>query len=133
MSSNSLDEKVDSVKEEIYISDGILKTNGSGKGEVGNAKVKDARNAAFAAAVETGGTDPWSKSAFVLYACKYQSHSAGDVSASYDPHSSGAGAAFLCSCGNGYDGSLMTAINGMGPYQDRFNQGSDRFSWSVFV
>lgn len=29
----------------------------------------------------------------------------------------------MCSCGNGYDGSLMTAINGMVPYQDRFNQG----------
>lgn len=32
----------------------------------------------------------------------------------------------MCSCGNGYDGSLMTAINGMVPYQDRFNQGGDR-------
>lgn len=40
----------------------------------------------------------------------------------------GAGAAFMCSCGNGYDGSLMTAINGMVPYQDRFNQGRDSLS-----
>lgn len=45
----------------------------------------------------------------------------------------GAGAAFMCSCGNGYDGSLMTAINGMVPYQDRFNQGGDRLSFDQCI
>ena len=35
-----------------------------------DAKVKEARNAAFTAAVSTGSTDPWSKSALVLYACE---------------------------------------------------------------
>lgn len=66
--------------------------------------IREARNAAFAAAVATGGTDPLSKAAFVVYAC--------------------AAAAFMCSCGNGYDGTLMTAINGMPAYQKRFNQGN---------
>ncbi|EJD05087.1 general substrate transporter [Fomitiporia mediterranea MF3/22] len=72
-------------------------------GEIKDAEVKEARNAAFAAAVAAGSTNPLSKAAFVIYTC--------------------AAAAFMCSCGNGYDGSLMTAINGMTPYQNRFNQG----------
>ncbi|KAL5478802.1 hypothetical protein ACEPAI_2079 [Sanghuangporus weigelae] len=71
--------------------------------ELRDVEVKEARNAEFAAAVAAGGTDPLSKAAFVIYAC--------------------AAAAFMCSCGNGYDGSLMTAINGMPFYQNRFNQG----------
>ncbi|KAL5520467.1 hypothetical protein ACEPAG_9691 [Sanghuangporus baumii] len=71
--------------------------------ELKDTEVKEARNAEFAAAVAAGGTDPLSKAAFVIYAC--------------------AAAAFMCSCGNGYDGSLMTAINGMPFYQNRFNQG----------
>ncbi|PAV20274.1 MFS lactose permease [Pyrrhoderma noxium] len=66
-------------------------------------EIKEARNATFAAAVATGGTDPFSKAAFIVYAC--------------------AAVAFMCSCGNGYDGTLMTAINGMPAYQERFNQG----------
>ena len=33
--------------------------------------IREARNAAFAAAVATGGTDPLSKAAFVVYACKH--------------------------------------------------------------
>lgn len=45
----------------------------------------------------------------------------------------GAGAAFMCSCGNGYDGSLMTAINGMAPYQDRFNQGEDCLDFDRYI
>ncbi|THH08760.1 hypothetical protein EW145_g2484 [Phellinidium pouzarii] len=71
--------------------------------DIKDTKVKEAQSVAFAAAVEQGKTDPLSKAAFVIYAC--------------------AAAAFMCSCGNGYDGSLMTAINGMPPYQKRFNQG----------
>ncbi|TFY77891.1 hypothetical protein EWM64_g6124 [Hericium alpestre] len=67
-------------------------------------KVKLAGNADYAAAVELGYIDPLTRSAFVLYAC--------------------ASVAFLCSCGNGYDGSLMTAINGMPFYERKFNQGS---------
>lgn len=57
------------------------------------AKIKKAGDVDYAAAVKTGRIDPLTRSAFVLYAC--------------------AAAAFLCSCGNGYDGSLMTGINGM--------------------
>ena len=38
-----------------------------------DAEVKEARNAAFAAAVSAGGTDPWSKAAFVIYACTLSS------------------------------------------------------------
>ena len=29
---------------------------------------------------------------------------------------------FLCACANGYDGSLMTAILAMKPFQDRFDR-----------
>ncbi|KAI0059166.1 hypothetical protein BV25DRAFT_1918640 [Artomyces pyxidatus] len=57
----------------------------------------------YAAAVAKGRIDPLTRSAFVVYAC--------------------AAVAFLCSCGNGYDGSLMTAINGMPFYEKKFNQG----------
>ena len=32
-------------------------------------KIKEARNVTFAAAVATGGTDPFSKAAFIVYAC----------------------------------------------------------------
>ncbi|ETW76486.1 sugar transporter [Heterobasidion irregulare TC 32-1] len=68
------------------------------------AKIKKAGDVDYAAAVKTGRIDPLTRSAFVLYAC--------------------AAAAFLCSCGNGYDGSLMTGINGMPYYQNKFNQGT---------
>ncbi|KAA1473302.1 general substrate transporter [Dentipellis sp. KUC8613] len=68
------------------------------------AKIKVPNNADYAAAVEQGHINPFTWSAFVLYMC--------------------AGVAFLCSCGNGYDGSLMTAINGMPFYERKFNQGS---------
>ncbi|TFY66537.1 hypothetical protein EVG20_g4562 [Dentipellis fragilis] len=67
-------------------------------------KIKVTNNADYAAAVEQGHINPFTWSAFVLYMC--------------------ASVAFLCSCGNGYDGSLMTAINGMPFYERRFNQGS---------
>lgn len=36
-----------------------------------NVEIKEARNAAFAAAVASGGTDPLSKAAFVIYACTF--------------------------------------------------------------
>ncbi|EJD04682.1 general substrate transporter [Fomitiporia mediterranea MF3/22] len=36
----------------------------------------------------------------------------------------GAAVAFTCACSSGYDSSLMTSINGMKVYQDRFNQGN---------
>ncbi|KAI0317925.1 general substrate transporter [Amylostereum chailletii] len=65
-------------------------------------KVVEALNADFAAAVETGRINPFTKTAFVVYCC--------------------AAVAFMCSCGNGYDGSVMTGINGMTTY-NKFNQG----------
>lgn len=75
MASSSSEEKVDIVKDEIYVPPSVLKVEGSAPDtvELDHAKVKEARNAAFAAAVERGGTDPWSKSAFVIYACAFRS------------------------------------------------------------
>ncbi|KIJ56848.1 hypothetical protein M422DRAFT_40425 [Sphaerobolus stellatus SS14] len=71
--------------------------------ELKHAKKIVARNAQFAAAAEAGKLKKWSWStAVLLYACFVS---------------------FLCSCANGYDGSLMTAINGMPFYQARFNPG----------
>ncbi|TDL29522.1 general substrate transporter [Rickenella mellea] len=67
------------------------------------AKVLEVRNAALAAATKKGGLNPWSKDSIILYLCCFIS--------------------FLCSCANGYDGSLMTAINIMPYYQSKFNAG----------
>ncbi|KLO11655.1 general substrate transporter [Schizopora paradoxa] len=69
-----------------------------------DGKHEQAKILTLAEAVKEGGTNPLAKSTLVIYAC--------------------AAAAFLCSCGNGYDGSLMTAINGMPAYKSRFNEGS---------
>ncbi|KAI0264911.1 general substrate transporter [Gloeopeniophorella convolvens] len=60
-------------------------------------------NLQYADVVDKGRIDPFTWSSFVIYAC--------------------AGVACLCACVNGYDGSLMTAINGMPFYQDQFDQG----------
>lgn len=65
----------------------------------GTVKVVD--NVAFADAVSKAKTSPWTKRMMQLY--------------------------FICligtlnSCINGYDGSLMSAINAMKPYQDKFD------------
>ncbi|TDL21325.1 general substrate transporter [Rickenella mellea] len=67
------------------------------------AKVLEVRNAALAAATKKGSLNPWSKDSIILYLCCFIS--------------------FLCSCANGYDGSLMTAINIMPYYQSKFNAG----------
>ncbi|KZS98016.1 general substrate transporter [Sistotremastrum niveocremeum HHB9708] len=68
-------------------------------------KVIEVRSGALAAATtKAGRLDPWSKDSLLLYWCCF--------------------VAFLCSCANGYDGSLMTAINIMPFYQDRINHGT---------
>ncbi|KZT36230.1 general substrate transporter [Sistotremastrum suecicum HHB10207 ss-3] len=69
----------------------------------GQVKIKEAHNAEFEAAKIAGTLNPWSKESLALYGC--------------------AAICFLCSCGNGYDGSLMTAINAMPFYQSQFNSG----------
>lgn len=58
----------------------------------------------MAAATAAGALNPWSKESIILYVCCF--------------------VAFLCSCANGYDGSLMTAINGMDYYKNRFVNGN---------
>ncbi|KAL5478685.1 hypothetical protein ACEPAI_1962 [Sanghuangporus weigelae] len=68
-----------------------------------DAELKEAHNPAFAAALVQGRTDPFSRNAFVIYACS--------------------AVAFICASSSGYDSSLMTSINGMRAYQARFNQG----------
>ncbi|KAI5124967.1 hypothetical protein M0805_007393 [Coniferiporia weirii] len=65
-------------------------------------KVVEVKSVALAAA-KNNGLNPWSKDSFILYLCCFTS--------------------FLCSCANGYDGSLMTAINIMPFYQERFSSG----------
>jgi len=66
-----------------------------------NARIHAVRNAAYEAAIKQGRLNPWSKDSWMLYFCCFIS--------------------FLCSCANGYDSSLMTAINIMPYYQARFN------------
>lgn len=71
----------------------------------GGRGVKQVKSAALAAALASGQqTKAWTKDAFLLYICCL--------------------VAFLSSCANGYDGSLMTAINGMPFYQNKFNSGT---------
>ncbi|KDQ17763.1 hypothetical protein BOTBODRAFT_582547 [Botryobasidium botryosum FD-172 SS1] len=62
-----------------------------------------AHNAAFTAATKQGKLSPWSKDSLILFWCMF--------------------VAFLCSCANGYDGSLMTGINAMPYYQAKFESG----------
>ncbi|KAG8885012.1 hypothetical protein FRB97_002519 [Tulasnella sp. 331] len=66
--------------------------------------VENVQNAAFAAAVKQSNLSPWTARSFTLFCCMFIS--------------------FLCSCANGYDGSLMTAINAMPYYQAKFNPGT---------
>ncbi|KDQ20610.1 hypothetical protein BOTBODRAFT_61717 [Botryobasidium botryosum FD-172 SS1] len=83
---------------------------------VGNATpsgavVKEVVNPDLAVATMTGGLNARSKEAVLLYCAALVS--------------------FLCSCGNGYDGSLMTGINGMQPYRDQFNKGNAATSTGI--
>ncbi|KAF8761349.1 General substrate transporter [Rhizoctonia solani] len=70
----------------------------------GVKKVVEVRNAAYVAATTQSRLDPWSRDSLFLYWCCFVS--------------------FLCSCANGYDGSLMTAINAMEYYQHKFSSGT---------
>ncbi|KAG8743615.1 hypothetical protein FRC10_011678 [Ceratobasidium sp. 414] len=70
----------------------------------GVKEVVEVRNAAFTAAVTQSKLNPWSRDSLTLYWCCFVS--------------------FLCSCANGYDGSLMTAVNAMPYYQSKFNAGT---------
>jgi len=67
-------------------------------------KIVEVRNGAMAAACAASTLSPWSKDSLFLFWCCFVS--------------------FLCSCANGYDGSLMTAINAMPQYQARINHGA---------
>ncbi|KIM26257.1 hypothetical protein M408DRAFT_25468 [Serendipita vermifera MAFF 305830] len=73
--------------------------------ELHDAEKKQVHSAGLAAATAAGALNPWSKESIVLYICCF--------------------VAFLCSCANGYDGSLMTSINGMQHYKDRFVAGNN--------
>jgi len=87
-------------------------TVGNGKeSKLQEVKVIQARNAKFAAAAEKGKLKAWSKDSLILYCACF--------------------VAFLCSCANGYDGSLMTAINSMPFYQRRFNAGESAETTSI--
>ncbi|KAI0781646.1 general substrate transporter [Irpex lacteus] len=66
-------------------------------------KEEEIHESAALAAARTQALGLWSKDAFIIYLCCFTS--------------------FLCACANGYDGSLMTAINIMPYYQARFNAG----------
>jgi hypothetical protein len=56
-----------------------------------DAETKQVHNAALAAAAAAGKLNPWSRESFLLYLCCF--------------------VAFLCSCANGYDGSLMLVLS----------------------
>lgn len=55
---------------ELHIHDLHLEHSHGYDKELKDAELKEARNADFAAAVATGGTNPLSKAAFVIYACR---------------------------------------------------------------
>jgi len=76
-----------------------------------NTKVTDALNAAYEAAKIQAPLNPLSRESIALYGC--------------------AGVSFLCSCGNGYDTSLMTGINGMPRFKENFNNGDKAQSTSI--
>jgi sugar porter (SP) family MFS transporter len=73
--------------------------------ELRDAETKHVYNAQLAAAATAGALNPWSSESLFLYFCCF--------------------IAFLCSCANGYDGSLMTSINGMPHYVNRFVNGNN--------
>lgn len=54
---------------ETHIPDLNIHATSASDKELKDAEVKEAHNAAFAAAVSTGSTDPLSKAAFIIYAC----------------------------------------------------------------
>ncbi|CAE6439961.1 unnamed protein product [Rhizoctonia solani] len=62
------------------------------------------RNAAFTAATTQSHLNPWSRDSLFFYWCCF--------------------VPFLCCCANGYDSSLMTAINAMEYYQRKFGSGT---------
>ncbi|KAL5487760.1 hypothetical protein ACEPAI_5868 [Sanghuangporus weigelae] len=82
---------------------GVLELPKDGSVTKEGKKVVEVKSAALTAA-KARAIDPWSRDSLLLYFCCFIS--------------------FLCSCANGYDGSLMTAINIMPYYQDRFNAGT---------
>ncbi|AEO70640.1 7b631b26-01bc-4e01-952b-bb8dd668b6a9 [Thermothielavioides terrestris] len=66
-------------------------------------KEKAVRNAELFAAIKEANINPWSKTSFHLYYAIF--------------------IAFCCACANGYDGSLMTSIIAMEPFQEKFQTG----------
>ncbi|KAH8924642.1 hypothetical protein BT69DRAFT_1349344 [Atractiella rhizophila] len=69
------------------------------------AYVKEAANVELATAIQEGEQfRAWSKGGMIILLCSFLG--------------------FLTSCCNGYDGSLMTAINGMTPYKHTITPGS---------
>ncbi|KAK4156655.1 general substrate transporter [Chaetomidium leptoderma] len=62
-----------------------------------NGKEKDVYNAELFAAIQEANIKPWSKESLHLYFCIF--------------------VAFCCACANGYDGSLMTGVIAMLPFQ----------------
>ncbi|TDL18995.1 general substrate transporter [Rickenella mellea] len=97
--SSHSDKKDSSIDEKVAVGHHVYASRDAGDVE----KVFEVRNAALAAATKKGSLNPWSKDSIILYLCCFIS--------------------FLCSCANGYDGSLMTAINIMPYYQSKFNAG----------
>lgn len=90
--------------EQVVIGEHLVIEKVKDVSEVKGAKeVKAVTNAAFTAAVKQSNLSPWSADSLFLFWCMF--------------------VAFLCSCANGYDGSLMTAINAMPHYQNKFNSG----------
>ncbi|KAK4116636.1 general substrate transporter [Canariomyces notabilis] len=83
---------------------GVVSTHGTGLDELAKikgAKEKKVHNAELYAAIKESNINPRSKESFHLYFSIF--------------------VAFLCACANGYDGSLMTSIIAMKPFQVMFN------------
>ncbi|KAL8403921.1 hypothetical protein RB594_008974 [Gaeumannomyces avenae] len=68
-----------------------------------DVQTKAVHNAEFFAAVQEFDLPTWSKEALMLYFSVF--------------------VAFCCACANGYDGSLMTGIIAMDPFQEQFKVG----------
>lgn len=76
-----------------------------GTAGLSEAKIKAVKDAAMYAAIQESYIPRWSRNSIKLYFSVF--------------------IAFCCSCANGYDGSLMTALIAMPYFQDTFKSGTD--------
>lgn len=76
--SDASDEKIEIEEEEHHVAGFNIQHVHASVADIENAKIKEAHNAAFAAAKAKGGTKAFGKSAFMIYACELHEDSSLD-------------------------------------------------------